>query len=531
MREYPPTQYHLYTEYPINCEAYSSTQVIIRSIPSHILTPDYYYSFTIYQNAGGSSSLITASSASNYYHIRVWSGTNYNYGSFSTRYFDIIPVNKYLSAIPITLNGIYILTREAASTNSLLIDFSVAQATPSNYDIEIILEPLSLTYFGITNGEEIPCFTSGLSGASGKAEGVSCFGFAPGANSTSPVVVRVVNFGSFSANQQIKIAFDNFNNPPIQKLFAVPINLRVSLRDTGNQRVYTSYFANAYFSDSINIRNTGRATGTLTQSSSYLGNSGHLYFNVNWPYSSGSNVWDKLVFKISGGATCCSSFSSLAVISNNYTTLTQLWVNTKANTSVYVLPSLSQSTSIRMYVNNVNNPNPVSYNTYIQGLTASFTYYSNYQTFNIYSLTQPAYSSYTKQTDFTVTGAASYIAPSKPAHYYSHQYYPLTYEFNWNLNANSYNNRNLSYIILYFTGGVRWIDSAWFRYHSGSINALGSAQIGFDSGNSQWFINITGVQDSVFQASYNWYLRVRLYATNANYVSYSSYLYNYNGQQ
>lgn len=133
VREYPPTQYHLYTEYPISCSAYSNTQVIIKSIPSHILTPDYRYSFTIYQNAGSSSSLITASSATNFYHMRVWSGTNY--ASFNTIYFDVISVNKYLNAIPITLNGIYILTREAATTNSLLVDFTVAQATPSNYDI------------------------------------------------------------------------------------------------------------------------------------------------------------------------------------------------------------------------------------------------------------------------------------------------------------------------------------------------------------------------------------------------------------
>ena len=54
--------------------------------------------------------------------------------------------------------------------------------------------------------------------------------------------------------------------------------------------------------------------------------------------------------------------------------------------------------------------------------------------------------------------------------------------------------------------------------------------VGYDSGISQWYIKITGVQDSHFSASNNWYLRVRLYANNNNRVYYTSYIYNYNGQ-
>ena len=36
------------------------------------------------------------------------------------------------------------------------------------------------------------------------------------------------------ANKNIKIAFDNFNNPPIQTLFAVPINLVINFNDETN---------------------------------------------------------------------------------------------------------------------------------------------------------------------------------------------------------------------------------------------------------------------------------------------------------
>jgi hypothetical protein len=63
------------------------------------------------------------------------------------------------------------------------------------------------------------------------------------------------------------------------------------------------------------------------------------------------------------------------------------------------------------------------------------------------------------------------------------------------------------------------------------INPAGLATVGYNTASSQWYVNITGVQDSSFSASNNWYLKVRLYANNNNYVSYNSQVFNYNGQQ
>lgn len=108
--------------------------------------------------------------------------------------------------------------------------------------------------------------------------------------------------------------------------------------------------------------------GALSVSNGNHGASTSFYWDQGWPYNSGSNVWDKFVLKISGGATCCNAYSNL-YISDNITSYTALWVNTKANTSVYVLPSRSSSVNTRFYINNVINPNPVSYLTYQKGLT------------------------------------------------------------------------------------------------------------------------------------------------------------------
>lgn len=182
--------------------------------------------------------------------------------------------------------------------------------------------------------------------------------------------MRLVNFASFSANKNIKVAFDNFNNPPIQTLFRIPINLKIKFIDAVNEKQYTSSFPNIYFSDSINIRNTAKSTNSLSANNGYHGASTYYYWTIGWPYSSSGNIDDKIVMKIKGGATCCSPFSSLSTLSDNYTYYTNLWINTKANTSVYAMPSRSVSTTIRLYISNVVNPNPVSYNTYQQGLTA-----------------------------------------------------------------------------------------------------------------------------------------------------------------
>lgn len=193
------------------------------------------------------------------------------------------------------------------------------------------------------------------------------------------------------------------------------------------------------------------------------------------------------------------------------------------------MPSRSSSTSTTFRINNVNNPYPVAYDTYNQGRKVTFIWYSGYQTYNVYNLVQPTYSAYSLNSDF-VTGGATFQSQSNPHHYNSHQYYPLTYEFYFDVMANSYSGRNISHILFTFTSGVRWVEAAWLRYDPTVINPTGNTQIGIDSSN-QWYVKISGVQDSHFSASYHWYLRVRLYTNNNNRVYYNAQVFNYNGQQ
>ena len=95
---------------------------MVKSIPSHIFNPTYYYELIIYKNVGSGSSLISIPSASSYI-MQVKTVNAYSSGSIL--YLNSIPVLNYLNVYPMTLNSIYTLTREAAATNSLYIDFTI----------------------------------------------------------------------------------------------------------------------------------------------------------------------------------------------------------------------------------------------------------------------------------------------------------------------------------------------------------------------------------------------------------------------
>jgi len=108
----------------------------------------------------------------------------------------------------------------------------------------------------------------------------------------------------------------------------------------------------------------------------------------------------------------------------------------------------------------------------------------------------------------------------------------MTYDFHWNNIASSYSGRNLSYLIIYFTSGVSKIEAAWVRWGVSPyyFNPTAAATVGYSTSASQWYVNITGLSDSTYSVSYDWYLRVRLYV-NSNYFYFTSYVYNYNGIQ
>lgn len=300
------------------------------------------------------------------------------------------------------------MTREAAAFNSLYLSFTVGIASSTVFFFEFIFDSFDLNYFGIVNGGEIPCFLdTPFSTYGSKTKLPRCFGYADGVNTTTPLIIRVLNFAGYTAGTNFKLAFDNFNNPPLQALFMVPINVRINLRDRTNSKVYTSYFPQIYISDSFNTVIPTNIGGSLSRTSASRGIGNYHYLNLNWPYNSNSgDISQKIVMKLQGGITCCRAFSSLTLIDSQSAVYTLLWSNLRANTSVYITPTKGYTTNTNLTIQNVINPEAVMAATNDQLLTATFIFYSSYKTSYITRLNQFAFSSYSMNTDFSIYAAA-----------------------------------------------------------------------------------------------------------------------------
>lgn len=361
LREYLQNEYSTYKEYVVNCQYSTTTQVLIKSIPSHILNPMYFYELIIYKNTGSGSSLISIPSSSSYI-MQVKTIDAYSGGSIL--YFSTIPILKYQTVYPITLNSIYILTREAAAINSLYIDFTMNFALSSSniYFLEFVFDILDLNYFNIGNGERIPCsLGNNFGNYPSKLNPPRCYGYTNGAGKTTPLIIRVFKFAGFSSGTVYQISFDNFNNPPLNSLRLLPINLELNLVDRTNTKLYTSFFPDIYISDSVNVVVPSSLGGSVSMATSQRGSSTNHYVGISWPYNSNYNyISQKTVMKIYKGITCCQTFSSLSLNDSQSSGYTLLWTNPFLNISVYRTPSKSVSTSTSWHILSVVNPNQVS---------------------------------------------------------------------------------------------------------------------------------------------------------------------------
>lgn len=197
-----------------------------------------------------------------------------------------------------------------------------------------------------------------------KTQGVRCLGFAGGINQDSPLKIRITGLNSWTNPTTFNVAFDNFNNPSLQPLFLVPLDIKMLYNDRTNNQIYRSFWPSVYLSDSINLGSQSSISGSLTFSNGNRGESTNQYISTTWPYSStNSDISQKMVLKIGGGITCCREFSSLT-LSDSQTGYTLLWTDTIANISVYRTPTKTVSTSTSLYINNVINPYPYQKATY-----------------------------------------------------------------------------------------------------------------------------------------------------------------------
>lgn len=106
----------------------------------------------------------------------------------------------------------------------------------------------------------------------------------------------------------------------------------------------------------------------------------------------------------------------------------------------------------------------------------------------------------------------------------------MTYDFTYRSSLNSFPSRQLSHTILTFTSGVtniEWVHGR-YQYSPNYFNNILQINIGKNQAN-QFYLNISGMTDSVYSVSYDWLIRVRMFC-NANTIAYSSTTYALNGE-
>jgi hypothetical protein len=264
--------------------------------------------------------------------------------------------------------------------------------------------------------------------------------------------IRIIGLSSWSNPTTFNVAFDNFNNPSLQPLFLVPINIKIIYNDRTNNRIYRSYWPSVYLSDSVNIGSQSSVSGSLTLSNYARGANTNHYIATSWPYSSTySDISQKIVLKIGGGITCCQAFNSLS-LSDSQTSYTLLWTDKIANMSVYRTPTKSISTSTNLYINNVYNPYPYQKWIYENLKTVQIIFYNSYQTSFIKNVAQLNYTQYSALSQFLVTSSLSNVDSTRS--YYYHNQYPMTFDIALTSSLGSYPNRQLSYTLINFVNGV-----------------------------------------------------------------------------
>jgi hypothetical protein len=107
LKEYSFLARHLYRSYEAICDYYTTDVIRIKSIPSHILSPDYYYEIAIYRNDNGAAMGLTLNTNAYFWAIIQTLNTLSSYSVINQ---DFVLANRYQSVYPIVLNTIYTLT-------------------------------------------------------------------------------------------------------------------------------------------------------------------------------------------------------------------------------------------------------------------------------------------------------------------------------------------------------------------------------------------------------------------------------------
>ena len=387
-----------------SCTSSSTTLTVI---PPKTLTisASNYYELVIMPlniNAAGCTALGCVTQSG--YQQTNWDlATLIAYNSYLT-----VPINHeanrlyaYEGSSFIGLQHIYVLCTQPAITSlylSISINFTSTNNYPAHY-LEITLFDLSISAFtGYSIGSIFPCQLSSNFLSVGSRNLPQCRIVSADLLNTF-VTVRIENIGALSP-QTYWISLDDITLPtPSSSDNNDKFDINIAYFGPSNVK-YSNFFPEIFQIDNTNSTAPVTSTSFAFSNPALTGFGNAIVGQVafNWPFSTTSSSYEtKIAINWNGGYSAVwSDINSVTYVDATVGTYQILWVNTKLNKFVFLMPNKANAVSTTLNINALTNPYPYQQSLYVNnGTSIIINFYNNFFLANKQTFAQPSYSIFT----------------------------------------------------------------------------------------------------------------------------------------
>lgn len=324
------------------------------------------------------------------------------------------------------------------------------------------------------------------------------------------VRIRIENFG-FLSQQTYWVTLDDIVFPnPTSSDNNNKFDIAISYFGPSNVR-YSNFFP-----EILQIDNTNQ-TAAVTSSSYTFNNPAVTGFGTpitgqvvfNWPFDTTSSGYEsKIALNINGGYSATWSNINTVTFVDALGTYQLLWVNTKLNKFIFLIPNKGNAVSTTLNITSLNNPYPYQKPLYTANNTIIINFYNNFFLANKQTFNQPSFSI------FTMNPSLVYINQNFPCN--TIDYYPgntfapsslniLLLSISFDESPANILLRNLGDVNIKFTSGVNFIrECRAMRNNTQYINTNQVCQPYYDGTN--WNVKLYDVANS--QLTTGWWVQV-----------------------
>lgn len=208
------------------------------------------------------------------------------------------------------------------------------------------------------------------------------------------IKIRVENF-KVTAAATFKLSFDDFILPSVTGLLQQSNTFSVCMAYWSAAAQHEKCFGEILVIDgytNILARTDLTSASFLSLAETRYGASSSPTIQLSYPVTTTALRNEKVLIRITGG------YSAVNPAPLSFTGSTYLWHNPMANLYIQRLSNVAATTTHQIAVSGVRNPYPYEMEEYMLGNTVALTYFTGYHPHTKYTMSQPAYSGFTKNS-------------------------------------------------------------------------------------------------------------------------------------